>query len=127
MSNRLSTFFFGFFIILATTLNFGFFWGDINNPEHHHIYELFAAIIVNLIALTLKFGNKSNLDTLHIAASTVSCLQLLIASIMWFIFSTSESFLSILPSIVSLSGGALLANFISVTLLLIDSTYYKRF
>lgn len=35
--------FFGFFILLAATLNFGFFVGDISNPDHHDIYELFAA------------------------------------------------------------------------------------
>ena len=33
---------FGFFVLLAATLNFGFFIGDIANPELHNIYELFA-------------------------------------------------------------------------------------
>ena len=33
---------FGFFIVLALTLNFGFFVGDIDNPEHHHALELGA-------------------------------------------------------------------------------------
>ena len=27
---------FGFFIILAATLNFGFFVGDFENASHHH-------------------------------------------------------------------------------------------
>ena len=27
---------FAFFILLALTFNFGFFLGDIDNPEHHH-------------------------------------------------------------------------------------------
>ena len=31
---------FGFFIVLALTLNFGFFLGDIDNPDHHHAMEL---------------------------------------------------------------------------------------
>ena len=34
---------FGFFVLLAATLNFGFFLGDISVPELHNIYELFGA------------------------------------------------------------------------------------
>ena len=47
---------FGFFIVLALTLNFGFFVGELDNPEHHHVYELFAVVVVNLIAtiITLR-------------------------------------------------------------------------
>jgi hypothetical protein len=30
---------FGFFVLLAATLNFGFFIGDIANPNVHNIYE----------------------------------------------------------------------------------------
>ncbi len=52
---------FGFFIINALTLNFGFFIGDIDNPAHHNVYELFAAIIVNLIATVLKFGDRTQM------------------------------------------------------------------
>ena len=44
---------FGFFIVLAATLNFGFFVGDIENPAHHDVYELFAALVVSLIATVL--------------------------------------------------------------------------
>lgn len=50
---------FGFFIVLAATLNFGFFVGDIGNPAYHHVFELFAAIVVNLIATVLKFGDRT--------------------------------------------------------------------
>ena len=48
---------FGFFIVLALTLNF---IGDIDNPEHHHVMELFAVVIVNLIA-TASFGDRSQM------------------------------------------------------------------
>ena len=37
---------FGFFIVLSLTLNFGFFVGEIDNPDHHHVYELFAVVVV---------------------------------------------------------------------------------
>ncbi len=50
---------FGFFVLLAATLNFGFFLGDIANPELHNIYELFAALAVSLIATVLKFGDRT--------------------------------------------------------------------
>ena len=50
---------FGFFIVFAATLNFGFFIGDIDTPVHHEIYELFAAVVVNLIATVLKFGDRT--------------------------------------------------------------------
>ena len=29
---------FGFFIVLALTLNFWFFVGELDNPEHHHVF-----------------------------------------------------------------------------------------
>ena len=35
---------FSFFMILALTLNFGFFIGQIDNPDHHNEYEFFAAL-----------------------------------------------------------------------------------
>ena len=63
---------FGFFIVLAATLNFGFFIGDIDRPELHHIYELFAAIVVNLIATTLKFGDRTQIGAIHLATSLVA-------------------------------------------------------
>jgi hypothetical protein len=123
MSNKV---FFAFFIILATTLNFGFFIGDIDNINHHNQFELFFAIIINIIALTLKLGTKTQIDSIQLATSVVSCLQLLAASILWFFAGISDSIAVYLPSIVSLSGGAFLANLLSVTLLLIDAIIYKR-
>jgi len=50
---------FGFFVLLAATLNFGFFIGDIGDREVHNVYELFAAVVVNLIATVLKFGDRT--------------------------------------------------------------------
>ena len=46
----------GFFIILAMTLNFGFFYGDPTDVHIHSKYELFAAIVINIIATILKLG-----------------------------------------------------------------------
>ena len=71
---------FGFFIVLAATLNFGFFIGDIDNPAHHDIYELFAAIVVSLIATVLKFGDRTQIGAVHLSTSLVADLQLIAAA-----------------------------------------------
>lgn len=55
---------FGFFIVLAMTLNFGFFIGDIDNASHHHAYELYVAIIVSLIATVQKFGDRAHVGAI---------------------------------------------------------------
>ena len=74
---------FGFFIVLAATLNFGFFVGDIERPELHHIYELAAALIVSLIATALKFGDRTQIGAIHLSTSLVADLQLIAATITW--------------------------------------------
>lgn len=112
---------FGFFTIFACTLNFGFFLGDMDRPEMHHPSELFAAIVVNLIALVIKFGDRTQLGATHLATSLVATLQLLAASLIW-LWTVQFQGRAIDPEamsiIVSMSGGALLANLVSVTLLL---------
>ncbi|MCG8429269.1 MAG: DUF6394 family protein [Chromatiales bacterium] len=120
---------FGFFIVLALTLNFGFFLGDIDNPEHHHLYELFAVIVVNIVATILKFGDRTQLGAVLLATSLVAVMQLLAAAFVW-AFSIHVSGTGLTPtvmsSIVSLSGGAMLANVISVVLLVIETVMLRR-
>ena len=120
---------FGFFIINALTLNFGFFIDDIDNPAHHNVYELFAAIVVNLIATVLKFGDRTQMGAVLLATSLVADLQLIIAAIVWTMaVHVSETGLepSTMASIVSLSGGAMLANVISVAILVIETVMLRR-
>ena len=113
---------FGFFIIFACTLNFGFFIGDIERPELHHPMELFAAVVVNLIAtVRLKFGDRTQLGATHLATSLVASLQLIAASIVWVwqLYVVAQPMNSEFTAVVvSLSGGALLANLFSVVLLI---------
>ncbi|MFM1892746.1 MAG: hypothetical protein RLZ44_1823 [Pseudomonadota bacterium] len=120
---------FGFFIVLALTLNFGFFVGDIADPEHHHVYELFAVLVVNLIATVLKFGDRSQMGAVLLATSLVAMLQLIAAVLVW-TFAVHITGTGVTPavtaSIVSLSGGALLANVISVILLIIETVMLRR-
>ena len=74
---------FGFFILLAATLNFGFVDGDIANPPLHDEWELFAAVVVNLIAAVLKFGDRTHIGAVHLASSLVALFQLAAATVVW--------------------------------------------
>ena len=118
---------FGFIILLAATLNFGFVYGEIDNPNHHHMWEFFAAVIVNLIATILKFGDRTHIGAIHMAASFVAVLQLLAASLVWF-FAARDGGLSpaAMASIVSLSAGALFANVVSVIIMVVETTIQRR-
>lgn len=120
---------FGFFVLLAATLNFGFFLGDIAVPQLHNIYELFGALVVSLIATVLKFGDRTQLGATHLATSLVADLQLICAALVWGYAAnvsshgvTSEA----MASVVSLSGGALLANLVSVILLVVETVSFHR-
>jgi len=120
---------FAFFSILALTLNFGFFIGDIADPAHHNAYELFAALIVSLIATIMKFGDRAHIGALLLATSLVADLQLIAAAMVWgFTVYAADAELtpSIVSSIVSLSGGALLANLTSVILLVVETVTFRR-
>lgn len=120
---------FGFFIVLAMTLNFGFFVGDLGNPEYHHPYELYAAIVVNLIATVLKFGDRTQIGAIHLSTSLVADLQLIAAAIIWATVggaTTADISTSTMVSIVSLAGGAFLANVTSVILLIIETIMLRR-
>ncbi len=120
---------FAFFIVLAMTLNFGFFIGEFENPAHHHVYELFAAIIVNLIATIFKFGDRTQIGAIHLATSLVADLQLITAAIVWAIavHMTATGLQPVtMASIVSLSGGAFLANVMSVIILIIETVMFRH-
>jgi len=120
---------FGFFIVLALTLNFGFFIGEFDNPEHHNVYELFAVIVVNLIATVLKFGDRTQMGAVLLATSLVADLQLIAAALVWgMAVHVNDSGLTpaVVASIVSLSGGAMLANVTSVVLLIIETASLRR-
>ena len=120
---------FAFFIVLALTLNFGFFVGSYDIPEHHNAYELFAAIVISLVATILKFGDRTHIGAVFLATSLVADLQLIAAAIVWgMIEHVFDSVLSgnSLATAVSLSGGALLANFTSVILLVAETITVRR-
>jgi len=120
---------FAFFIVLALTLNFGFFIGDIDNPEHHDAMELAGALAVSLIATIMKFGDRSQMGAVLLATSLVADLQLLIAAGLWGWAANgmdAGTSVAMTSRIVSLSGGALLANLVSVSLLVAETISIRR-
>jgi len=120
---------FGFVIVLAATLNFGFFIGDIDNPAHHEVWGLFAAIAINLVATILKFGDRTQIGALHLATSLVADLQLIAAAIAWAYaahMSGDGVTAAAVARIVSLAGGALFANFVSIVLLIGETLMLRR-
>lgn len=117
---------FGFFIILAMTLNFGFFVGEIDNPQHHLHYELYIAIVVNLIATILKFGDRTQIGAIHLATSLVADIQLIAGAVIWAAAGPNANDPEIIVAVVSLSGGAFLANITSVVLLIYETVTLRR-
>ena len=120
---------FGFFIVLAATLNFGFFIGDIDRPELHHVYELAAALVVSLIATALKFGDRTQIGAVHLSTSLVADLQLIAAAMVWG-YAAHVGGSGMTPEmtarVVSLSGGALFANVVSVIILIAETIMQRR-
>lgn len=120
---------FGFFVVLAATLNFGFFIGDMTDPELHNVMELYLAVVVNLVATVLKFGDRTQIGAIHLATSLVADIQLIAAAAVW-IYATQATAEGLTPavmsSVVSLSGGALFANIVSVVLLVTETVSFRR-
>ncbi len=117
----------GFFIILAMTVNFGFVYGDFDTLAHHSKYELFAAIVINIIATVLKLGDRTQVGSVLLATSLVADIQLISAATVWTIATyTSVVDAEIITTVISLSAGALLANIVSVLLYVGDTLKSRR-
>ncbi|MFT7525062.1 MAG: hypothetical protein ACI9LY_000194 [Arenicella sp.] len=120
---------FAFFIILALSLNFGFFIGDMSDSAHHHPYELFAALVVSLICTLMKFGDRTQFGSTVLASSLVVDLQLIAAVFYWWLSTNGVDgtiSANAMASITSLAGGALIANMLSVVLLIIETSQVRR-
>ncbi|NLA28981.1 MAG: hypothetical protein GX875_04925 [Propionibacterium sp.] len=119
---------FGFFITLALTLNFGFFIGEIDKAADHNGIQLAAALVVSVVATVLKLGDRTQLGALHLATSLVADLELMVAAAVWILASQMSG--GFTPGnvsvVVSLSGGALLANILSVVLMVSEIVQVRR-
>ena len=118
----------GFFIIFAMTLNFGFFYGSPTILIEHSKYELFAAIVINLIATILKFGDRTQVGSVLLATSFVADIQLILSALLWSygVYVLGHMDEEVTTAIISLSGGALLANITSVVIFVGDTLKSKR-
>ncbi len=119
---------FAFVIVLALTLNVGFIVGDFNNIDEHNVYELFAALVVSLVATVMKFGDRSPLGSTMLATSLVADLQLIGAAAAWGLYGAGGAVLSgpQTATMVSLAVGAAVANVVSVVLLIIEMANLRR-
>lgn len=120
---------FGFFILLALTLSFVFVVGDIDNYQHHSVWILTIAILVNLIATGLKLGDRTQVGALLLAASLVADLLLISARIFWVVTNPESGpgpGAEDMVSIVSLGVGALVANIVSALILIGDTLMSRR-
>ncbi|MFO1253113.1 MAG: DUF6394 family protein [Inhella sp.] len=120
--------FFAFVIVLALTLNVGFVIGELGNPAHHNVVELFFALVVSLLATVMKFGDRSPLGSAMLATSLVADVQLAAAAICWGWYGAHTAALSEaqMATVVSLAIGAAVANVISVVLLMIEMANLRR-
>lgn len=116
---------FGFFLILALTLNGAFVVGAEVQLVHGNSWIMFAAIVVNLIATILKLGDRSQQGALLLAAALVADLQLLGAALLW-TFTTGPPSVVTISAVISLASGALIANVVSVTLLVSEVVKAER-
>lgn len=119
---------FAFVIVLALTLNVGFTVGELTDPAQHNTYELFGAIVVSLIATVMKFGDRSPLGSTMLATSLVADLQLIAAAACWGLYASHGVQVTggQMATVVSLATGALVANIISVVLLVIEVANLRR-
>lgn len=120
---------FGFFVVLALTLNLGFVVGEVDNPAHHHVVIFFLVVVVNIVVTGLKLGDRSQIGALLLAASLVADLELIAAALIW-TFAVHVSDAGLVPGtmviIVSLASGALLANLISITMVVAETLMLRR-
>jgi hypothetical protein len=119
---------FAFVIVLALTLNVGFVYGNPEVIAFHNPYELGLAIVVSLIATVMKFGERSLLGSTMLATSLVSDVQLIAAAVVWAVKSMDGQPLDAADSVmvVSLAVGAMVANVVSVILLVIETASLRR-
>ncbi len=96
---------------------------------HHDVYELFVAIVVNLIATVLKFGERTQIGAIHLVHQPGRRPATHCRRRCWGygVHVTGTGLTpDVIASIVSLSGGALVANVVSVVMLMAETIMQKR-
>jgi len=120
---------FGFFIVLTLSLNVAFVAGGVETAEHHNVWILTFAIIVNLVAIGLKLGDRSQTGALLLASGLVAGLLLIAARVVWIVAEPAGGGgpgPGDMADIVSIASGALVANIIATAILVGDTLLSRR-
>lgn len=120
---------FGFFIILTLSLNAAFVAGGVETAAHHNVWILTLAIIVSLVAIGLKLGDRSQTGALLLASGLVAGLLLITARIVWIVADPVDGGgpgPEDMADIVSIARGALVANVIATVILVGDTLLSRR-
>ena len=120
---------FGFFILLALTLNVVFVVGEIDNYKHHNVWVLTLAILVSLTATGLKLGDRTQVGALMLAASLVADLLLISSRIVWVVTEPDSGMgpgPEAMATIVAIAMGALVAHAVSAVILIGDTLMSRR-
>ncbi|HKJ51511.1 MAG TPA: DUF6394 family protein [Gammaproteobacteria bacterium] len=120
---------FGFVTILALAITYAFVMGNIEFASHHNVWMLTIAILINLVATGLKLGDRSQVGALLLASSLVADVLLIAARVVWVIAEKETATgpgTQSLVNIISLSGGALVASFVTVVILVGDTLISRR-
>jgi hypothetical protein len=120
---------FGFFIILGLSLNYAFVAGGVGAPAHHNVWVLTLAIIINLVAIGLKLGDRSQTGALLLASGLVAGLLLITARIVWIVVEPDSGGAPGprgMADIVSIATGALVANIVATVIVVGDTLLSRR-
>jgi len=120
---------FGFFIILTLSLNYAFVAGGVETAAHHNVWILTFTMIVNLVAIGLKLGDRSQTGALLLASGLVAGLLLITARIVWIVAESGgggEPGPGEMADIVSIAKGALVANIVATVILVGDTLLSRR-
>jgi Ca2+/H+ antiporter, TMEM165/GDT1 family len=120
---------FGFFIILTLSLNSAFVAGGVETSPHHNVWILTFAIIVNLVAIGLKLGDRSQTGALLLASGLVAGLLLITARVVWIVVEPvggGGPGPGEMANIVSIARGALVANIVATVILVGDTLLSRR-
>ena len=86
-----------------------------------------ASISPSNVLTFWKFGDRTQIGALHLATSLVAVIQLLAAAVTWILASNGSQVTGAeMSAVVSMSGGALLANLVSIALLVAETVTYHR-
>ena len=124
---------YSFLIILMLTLNFSFVLGKYSHLENNHFLLLLTAALVNSFCVFFIFQRNTKLKErfafkgreILFATGLVASMQLWLAVAVWILPANFDLTEPLSNRILSLSGGALLANFITSCIVVLDTLNHK--